>query len=202
MTTGTRSPVQTPCGRRRVGEQFTRLKLACLLPLLLVSLPWRASLSEASLHDLRLEVGKAARLLRLYEAGRLVKTYRVALGTSPIANKEREGDRATPEGTYFICLKNPQSQFHLSLAISYPGPADAERGLKAGLISAQEHQAILQAAANHQPPPWNTALGGEVFVHGGGSAPDWTWGCVALEDADIEELYARVPVGTPITIMP
>lgn len=151
---------------------------------------------------LRIEVGKAARELRLFDGDRLVKTYRVALGTNPVAAKAREGDRATPEGTYFICLKNPRSQFHLSLAISYPGPADAERGWRAGLISAQERRAILAAASHHQPPPWHTPLGGEVFVHGGGSAPDWTWGCIALEDADIEDLYARVPVGTPITIVP
>ena len=163
---------------------------------------WQASFSDPGSPDLRIKVRKAARELRLFEGDRLVRTYRVALGTNPGPAKEREGDRATPEGTYMICLKNSQSQFHLSLAISYPGPVDAERGLKAGLISAQEYRTILQAAADHQPPPWNTPLGGEVFVHGGGNSSDWTWGCIALEDADIEDLYARVPVGTAITIAP
>ena len=150
----------------------------------------------------RLAVYKARRELRLFEGDQLVKTYRIALGGNPVPPKEQEGDKATPEGAYFICLKNPRSRFHLSLAISYPGPADAARGLKAGLISEGEHDAILRADASQQSPPWKTRLGGEVFVHGGGSSPDWTWGCIALDDADIEELYALVPVKTPITIYP
>ena len=109
---------------------------------------------------------------------------------------------ATPEGTYFICYKNPQSLFHLSLGISYPGPSDAERGLKEGVISAQEYKAILQAHAYGAVPPWDTKLGGEVFVHGNGCLRDWTWGCIAVEDSDIEELYRLVPLNTPITIYP
>ncbi len=148
------------------------------------------------------EVFKATRELRLYDGDQLVKTYHVALGTNPLPAKERQGDRATPEGSYFICHKNPQSQYHLSLAISYPGPTDAKRGLKANLISKQEYNAILKANADRKTPPWNTKLGGEVFVHGNGSSPDWTWGCVALDDPDIEELYRLVPVKTQITIHP
>ncbi len=163
---------------------------------------WQTTLAAANLAMPRIEVYKAQRELRLFDGTQLVKTYRVALGANPVPPKAQEGDQATPEGTYFICLKNPQSKFHLSLAISYPGPADAERGLKAGLISAAEHHAILQAAADQQPPPWKTKLGGEVFVHGGGSSSDWTWGCIALSDPDIEELFALVPVKTPITIYP
>jgi lipoprotein-anchoring transpeptidase ErfK/SrfK len=53
-----------------------------------------------------------------------------------------------------------------------------------------------------QPVPWNTALGGEIFIHGHGSGSDWTWGCVALDDADIQELYSLIPVGTPVRIHP
>ncbi len=132
----------------------------------------------------------------------VIKTYPIALGSNPVPPKERQGDRATPEGSYFICQKNPQSQFHLSLAISYPGPADAKRGLKAGLISDAEYKAIVQADAKHKTPPWDTKLGGEVFVHGNGSSPDWTWGCIALDNSDIEELYRLVPVRTSITIFP
>ena len=163
---------------------------------------WHSPLAAADLAMPRIEVYKAKRELRLFDGTQLVKSYHVALGANPVAPKEQEGDQATPEGTYFVCLKNPQSKFHLSLAISYPGPADAERGLKAGLISAVEYQAILQTAADQQPPPWKTRLGGEVFVHGGGSSSDWTWGCIALSDTDIEELFALVPVKTPITIYP
>lgn len=150
----------------------------------------------------RIEVFKSKRELRFFDGERLVKTYRVALGTNPVPPKQREGDKATPEGSYFICTKNPKSRFHLSLGISYPGPHDAERGYKAGLISAQERQAILDAHRNGTAPPWNTKLGGEIFVHGRGSKSDWTFGCIALDDSDIEELYRLVPVRTPITIHP
>jgi murein L,D-transpeptidase YafK len=160
------------------------------------------ALQAAVLEKLHLEVYKARRELQLFDGPHLLKIYPIALGTNPISPKERQGDRATPEGAYIICQKNPQSQFHLSLGISYPGPHDAERGFKAGLISAVEKKAILKAAAQGKTPPWNTPLGGEVFVHGRGSKPDWTWGCVALDDKDIEELYRIIPVGTPIIIKP
>jgi murein L,D-transpeptidase YafK len=173
-----------------------------LLPQLVVIASLIIPLLADDLAGPRIEVFKAKRELQLFEGRRLIKTYRVALGTNPVPAKEREGDRATPEGTYFICLKNPRSKYHLSLAISYPGPEDARRGLAAGLISKTEHAAILEAHAARRPPPWNTRLGGEVFVHGSGAKSDWTRGCVALENPDIEELYKQIPVGTPIVIHP
>lgn len=162
----------------------------------------RAALTAENLSKPRIEVFKAKRVLLLFDADKLIKTYRVGLGTNPVPPKEKKDDRATPEGSYFICSKNPQSKFHLSLAISYPGSADARRGLNAGLISKADYQAIIQASADHKTPPWGTKLGGEVFVHGNGAASDWTWGCIALDNPDIEELYKLVPVNTPITIHP
>jgi murein L,D-transpeptidase YafK len=169
---------------------------------LLLFVCWNGALLAADLVKPRIEVFKAKRELQLFDGTQLIKTYRVALGTNPAPAKEREGDGATPEGRYFVCHKNPQSQFHLSLAINYPNEEDAKRGLKAGLISQSEYTAILQAAATQKTPPWKTKLGGEVFVHGHGSSPDWTLGCIALDDSDIEELYRLVPVKTPITIYP
>jgi murein L,D-transpeptidase YafK len=179
------------------------LQVSMRLLLSLTILCWlQISLSAADLVKPRLEVYKAKRELLLFDGDRLIKTYPIALGSNPIPPKEREGDRATPEGAYFICQKNPQSQFRLSLAISYPGPLDAERGFKAGLITKEEEELILKASANHNSPPWNTKLGGQVFVHGNGSKPDWTWRCIALDDQDIDELYPLIPVGTPIVIHP
>ena len=160
------------------------------------------SLAAGDLAKPRIEVFKAKRELRLFDGDKLVKSFRVALGTNPKPPKEREGDRATPEGSYFICRKNAKSQFHLSLGISYPGPHDAERGFKAGLISERQREAIIEAHRSGRTPPWDTRLGGEIFVHGRGSKSDWTLGCIALDDADIEELYRLVPVGTAITIYP
>ncbi len=150
----------------------------------------------------RIEVFKAQRELRLYQADRIIKTYHISLGHNPKPAKEREGDGATPEGVYFICCRNPRSQFHLSLGISYPGPRDAERGFKAGLISDSQRQAILDAHRRGTTPPWNTKLGGEIYIHGDGSNSDWTLGCIALNDKDMDELYPFVSVGTPIVIHP
>ncbi len=182
----------------RSARMFTTRHI--LVVLALGCLQW--SLVGADIAKPRIEVFKSKRQLHFFDGERLIKTYRVALGTNPKPPKEREGDKATPEGSYFICRKNPKSQFHLSLGISYPGPKDAERGFKAGLISERERKAITEAHRTGTTPPWNTKLGGEVFVHGRGSKPDWTLGCIALDDSDIEELYRLVPVRTPITIHP
>lgn len=150
----------------------------------------------------RLVVSKSARRLDLYSDGRVVRTYRVGLGTAPVGDKVRAGDRRTPEGDFYVCVKNPQSAFYLSLGLSYPNEEDAARGLRDGLITRAQHRRILRALGRGRTPPWDTALGGEIFIHGRGAQTDWTWGCVALEDADIKELYDAVPVGTPVRIEP
>ena len=143
---------------------------------------------------------KGRRELELYSAGALVRTYRVGLGLNPVADKKQEGDRATPEGEFYIFTKNPKSAYHLSLAISYPNTEDAERGLRDGLISQVEHDAIVRSIKKKKMPPQNTQLGGEIYIHGHGAKSDWTWGCVALENEDITELYKVVEVGTPVII--
>jgi len=145
-------------------------------------------------------VTKRKRVLELYTAGRLIKTYRAGLGLSPVEDKVRAGDRRTPEGDFYICLKNPRSQFYLSLQLSYPNARHAERGFRDGLISRDQYHQTLSALKRKRVPPQNTRLGGELFIHGNGSQSDWTWGCVALDDADMRELYYAIPVGTPVTI--
>jgi murein L,D-transpeptidase YafK len=159
--------------------------------------PARLTLTEP-----HIEVNKSKRQLRLFDGERLVKTYRVGLGFNPVGMKLREGDGATPEGHYFICEKNPKSRFHLSLGISYPGPLDAERGLRSGLITQAQHDEIVRAHRERRTPPWKTALGGEIFIHGNGGKSDWTLGCVAVEDDEVEELFRLVPVGTLVKIVP
>ena len=172
-----------------------------LVSLLVTDVDSRPALS-AAVPSPRIVVIKSARELRLLSGGSLVRTYHVGLGLDPVRPKEREGDFATPEGTYFVCRKNPQSKYERSLAISYPGPDDAERGLAEGLITIEEHKRIIAAWERKSTPPWDTALGGEIFIHGRGSNSDWTWGCVALDSPDIAELYRVVPVGTPVEIRP
>jgi hypothetical protein len=148
----------------------------------------------------RVVVSKSARRLELYSEGRVVRTYRVALGSEPVDDKERAGDRRTPEGDFYVCVKNAASKFTLSLGLSYPNREDAARGLRDHLITRAQRDRIVAALERHVRPPWDTALGGEIFIHGGGASSDWTWGCVALDDADIRELFDAVPLGTPVQI--
>lgn len=154
------------------------------------------------LKDPRIEVHKAERKLFLYSNGHLVRTYKVGLGLSPAGDKVREGDRRTPEGDFYVFIKNPKSNFYLSLGVSYPNLAHAKRGLRDGLISQAQYDTIASALKQKKTPLQRTKLGGEIFIHGNGSSSDWTWGCVALENEDIKELYEAVEVGTPVTIKP
>lgn len=154
------------------------------------------------LKDPRIVVLKSKRQLELYSNGTLVRSYPIGLGLNPVDDKKREGDRATPEGDFYIFTKNPKSAYHLSLGISYPNIEDAERGLRDGLISQAEHDRIVRAIRRRAAPPQYTSLGGLIYIHGNGASSDWTWGCVALENEDIEELYKAVEVGTPVKINP
>lgn len=164
--------------------------------------PWNATALPVPLESPRIVVRKAQRKLLLYSDDKLVRTYRVGLGLSPVGDKVREGDRRTPEGDFYIFTKNDKSAFYLSLGISYPNAGHAARGLRDGLINQAQYDTIMQALKAHKPPPQNTKLGGDIYIHGNGSRSDWTWGCVALEDADIRELFNAVSVGTPVTIKP
>ncbi len=150
----------------------------------------------------KIVVYKSERRLELYDGDEMVRSYRIGLGFAPEGDKEREGDGKTPEGEFYICMKNPGSRFHLSLGISYPNIEDAERGLRDGLINQSQHDRIIDAINNGRKPPWDTSLGGEVFIHGSGSGSDWTLGCIALDDGDIEELYDVIPMGAGVVINP
>ncbi|MBA3354888.1 MAG: L,D-transpeptidase [Pyrinomonadaceae bacterium] len=150
----------------------------------------------------RIVIFKSKRQLELYSNGVVVRTYRVGLGLNPVDDKQREGDRATPEGEFYIFTKNPKSAYYLSLGISYPNIEDAERGLRAGLITRAQRDRIVSAINKKAAPPQYTALGGLIYIHGNGAGSDWTWGCVALENEDIQELYKSVDIGTPVTMKP
>jgi murein L,D-transpeptidase YafK len=158
--------------------------------------------SQTRIDKPHIVVYKKARKLELYSDKQLVRTYRVGLGFSPVADKQREGDGATPEGEFYVFVKNNKSAYYLSLGISYPNVEDADRGLRDGLINETEHAAILDAIRKKKAPPQYTKLGGLIYIHGNGSSKDWTWGCVALENNEMKELYDVVTVGTPVTIKP
>ena len=160
--------------------------------------PWQTQPVEKP----RIVVYKNARKLEFYSGKTLLRTYRIGLGFSPVADKVREGDGATPEGEFYVFVKNNKSAYYLSLGVSYPNVEDADRGLRDGLITKAQHDAIVEAHRKKIGPPQYTKLGGLIYIHGNGAKSDWTWGCVALENADMKELYDAVSVGTPVTIKP
>ena len=129
-----------------------------------------------------IRVYKAQRKMDLLRDGKVVHSYRIALGDAPAGHKRQQGDERTPEGDYTITYRNAQSRFHLSLRVSYPNEADRK-----------------QARARGVDP------GGDIMIHGAtppGYTRDWTDGCIAVTNAQIEEIWRLVPVGTPIRIVP
>ncbi len=111
-----------------------------------------------------------------------LRAYEIGLGFAPIGDKKISGDGKTPEGEYIIDRRNPDSKFHLSIGIDYPNEKD-----------------IAEARALGEEP------GGDIFFHGQGTLlsklkPDWTWGCIAVTNDEIEEIYAMVSDGTPVSI--
>jgi lipoprotein-anchoring transpeptidase ErfK/SrfK len=160
-------------------------------------------------------VEKSKRLLTVFRGDTRLKSYLIGLGYNPIGHKVHQGDNRTPEGMYRITHRVPNSQFHRALYISYPNASDAAVGLANGLISQREHDRIVRADTSEGVPPSVTELGGLIEIHGGGTAGllmvgeapalficDWTFGCIAMENDDLDELYEVLPMGTKITILP
>lgn len=151
-----------------------------------------ASLLSACDEQRSIVVFKSSRALELRCGGALAARFAISLGFEPTGAKEREGDGRTPEGTYFVSGKW-SSQYHRSLQLAYPNADDAARGLREGLISRAQHDAIVRAVSSCRQPPQNTPLGSLIQVHGAGGGPDvgdWTLGCVAVDNHEIETVYA------------
>ncbi len=150
---------------------------------------------EETVFTLRMEsadkilIEKQARRLSLLSKGEVIKSYKIALGGNPVGPKERQGDNKTPEGVYRIDARNGNSDFHLSLHISYPNEHDKKRAKKLGV-----------------------SPGGDIMIHGikngfsqvGAShaETDWTEGCIAVTNQEMEEIYKFVPIGTVVEITP
>jgi murein L,D-transpeptidase YafK len=125
----------------------------------------------------------------LLSKGEVIKKYKIALGGKPVGPKERQGDNKTPEGIYFIKSRNSNSDYHLSIGISYPNEKDKMRAKELGV-----------------------SPGGDIMIHGiknglgwVGSLHariDWTQGCVAVTDEEMDEIYKLVPNGTIVEIRP
>ncbi|MBT0652038.1 L,D-transpeptidase family protein [Geobacter luticola] len=134
-------------------------------------------------------VEKQARRLTLMSKGEVLKTYRIALGGNPVGPKERQGDNKTPEGIYSIDARNKDSRYHLSLHVSYPNERDRKRARELGV-----------------------SPGGDIMIHGikngfswvgdAHAGVDWTQGCIAVTDEEIEEIGTLAPNGTTVEIRP
>lgn len=132
---------------------------------------------------------KSEHRMMLLRGGSIIHSYRVSLGRGDKGQKMRAGDHKTPEGNYVIDSRNPKSHFHLSLHISYPNAADIQR--------AREHR---------------FAPGGDIMIHGLQNGlgwigrfqwfADWTDGCIAVTDSEMDQIWRAVPTGTPIEIRP
>lgn len=138
---------------------------------------------------MRIVIEKAARRLTLWDGKRLMLSCRVGLGREPVGPKEREGDGRTPEGEYTICLVKERGKYGRSLGLSYPNEADARRAYALGRIDDGTLLAVRRAHEEGRRPPWGSPLGGEIYIHEGGSASDWTQGCIALDETDMDGLF-------------
>jgi murein L,D-transpeptidase YafK len=134
-------------------------------------------------------VEKAVRRLTLLRNGKALKTYSVALGRVPVGAKEYEGDQRTPEGIYRIDFHKPDSDYHLALHISYPEPHDVERAAAQGLSAGSD--IMIHGLPN-----------GRGWIGRFHRQSDWTAGCIAAADFEIEEIYRTVPDGTPVELRP
>jgi lipoprotein-anchoring transpeptidase ErfK/SrfK len=159
-------------------------------------------LPATPLDSARIVINKSTRRLTVYSGDKIIRTYKIALGREPKGDKVNEGDGRTPEGEFYVCNRNAESKYYRGLGLSYPNKEAAARGLTDGLISRTQHEQIVRAIDEQASPPWDTPIGGEIFIHGGGATRDWTMGCVALENEDIRELFDMIPVGTPVRIEP
>ena len=163
------------------------MKRALVLSALVCVVALAAAQQQTEFAD-QVIVWKSERRLELLRAGKVLKTYKVALGGAPVGAKTQQGDQKTPEGSYVIDFRNPRSQFYKSLHISYPNVTDRERARRL-----------------------RVAPGGDIFLHGLGAGSsvgkshvesDWTLGCIAVTNEEIDEIWKLVRNGTRIEIKP
>jgi murein L,D-transpeptidase YafK len=135
----------------------------------------------------RIVIDKSDRRMQLIQDGRVVRSYRIALGFTPEGDKRRQGDGKTPEGEFVIDRRNDQSAFHLSLGLDYPQEDDLKRAAAGGY-----------------------SAGGDIFIHGQPNSigdgfrlrGDWTNGCIAVTNREMREIWKVTPIGTPVEIRP
>lgn len=178
-----------PQEKKLKGGRLTVVFIQCVLLATAVRTCHADDHLAADAHADKVVVFKKDHTLELLDHGKLLKKYKVALGREPAGRKERQGDHKTPEGIYVLDRRNEHSQFYRSLHVSYPNAEDRTRAQKAGVNP-----------------------GGDIMVHGlpngfgwigaGHRLRDWTDGCIAVTNEEMDEIWRTVPDGTPIEIRP
>src|ERR1700687_2651116 len=170
----------------RLALQTKNIHTAAMILLLLIGM---LGAEDSVMKTDQVLVVKSQHTLTLLSQGKVLRTYKVALGGSPVGAKEQQGDHKTPEGLYILDRRNAKSRFYKSIHVSYPNEQDKQKASQRGIAS-----------------------GGDIMIHGLPNgfgwvcathrALDWTDGCVAVTDAEMDEIWELVPEGTPIEIRP
>ncbi len=160
---------------------------------------------------IELEVIRSQHTLLVKRGDTVLRSFKVALGSGGRKAKTREGDHATPTGTYHIRAIRESDRFHLFLQLDYPNVSDARRALKNHSITRQQYRDILEAHVWGLLPPQDTFLGGQIGIHGIGhetpeklkihQVADWTQGCIALRNGEVDELVRYIQIGTRVHIV-
>ncbi|MRR54931.1 MAG: hypothetical protein EG822_10545 [Deltaproteobacteria bacterium] len=162
-------------------------KIFCIACALLFCLPGQVFANI--IHADKVVVIKKKRLLLLVRGGEILRSYRVAIGRNPVGTKTRQGDNRTPEGRYVLDRRNSRSKFYRSIHISYPNSADISRAQQRGVSPGRDIM-IHGLPRNYEDV-------GDLHT-----VTDWTKGCIAVTNAEIDEIWTFVPDGTPIEIKP
>lgn len=160
--------------------------------------------------DYEIVIERSKNLLFVEKNGQAIKSFHVALGSGGRKGKQREGDKRTPMGTYHVMQIRDSDRFHFFIQLDYPSVRDAINALKDKRIKKTQYRKILDAHIYGEMPPQNTSLGGVIGIHGIGvetkekieihEMANWTKGCIALRNSEIEQLLRYVKKGTTVTI--
>ena len=202
----------TGCQRRRLSVSHSGIALYVGAVILLGTMQLSSLQARALEQNYLIVVTKSTRQLAVMQGDRVIKKYKIAYGKGQGPTKRQIGDNNTPTGKYRIVKFKSDSKFFFFMQLDYPNLLDAWYGYMGNIISSRDFRNIAAAFKNHQIPPQDTRLGGYIGIHGLGEVNaealkihqnnNWTDGCIALKNEEINDLRRYVSIGTPIIIRP